>query len=97
MAWVEPGAVGVFKVDVSTTSNGGHSPEFWAKRAVERIIDVSDTAPAPIRDQALAFREKVERVVLLYMQRAIESDRTTVCHLVKEAGHPQLADVLRRP
>ena len=97
MAWTQPGVATVMKVDVATTSNGGHPPEFWAKLATDRIVQISDDAHPAIREQALAFRDKVEHVVLLYMKRAVQSDRTTVHNLVTEAGHPQLAELLRRP
>lgn len=97
MSWTDPNVATTMQVDVSTTSNGGHPPEFWAKLAANRIIQVSDSAHPAIREQALAFRENVENVILLYMQRAIQSDRTTVHHIVTEAGQPQLAELLRRP
>lgn len=97
MSWVDPGVATVMKVDVETTSNRGHAPEFWAKLAADRIVQISDDAHPAIREQAVAFRDKVEHVVLLYMQRAIQSDRTTIHHLVTEAGQPKLAELLRRP
>jgi hypothetical protein len=88
---------GEFKVEVATSSNGGHPPEFWAKRASERIVQVADTAHPAIRDQALAFQSQVEQVVLDHIKRAILCDRTTVGHMLEEAGHPQLANLIRRP
>jgi hypothetical protein len=88
---------GQFKVDVATSSEGGHPPEFWAKRAAERIVQVADTAPPVIRDQARAFQHQVEQVILDHIKRAITCDRTTVGHMVEEAGHPRLAELLRRP
>ena len=97
MAWTDPNVVSVMKVDVATTSNGGHPPEFWAKLAADRIVQVADDAHPAIREQAVAFRDKVEHVILLYMQRAIQSDRTTVYNLVTDAGQPKLAELLRRP
>lgn len=97
MAWTEANVASVMKVDVQTTSNRGHPPEFWAKLAADRIVQVSDTAHPAIREQALAFKDKVEQVVLLYMKRAIQSDRTTVYNLVTEAGQPGLAELLRHP
>jgi hypothetical protein len=96
MAWVDPGMAQVMKVDVAATSNGGHPPEFWASRCVERIVQVSESAPPAIRDQALAYRDQVEQIILFHMKRAIQSDRTTVGHAVTEAGQPQLAELLRR-
>ena len=97
MAWTNPGNATVMAVEVATTENGGHPPEFWAKLATDRIVQVSEDAHPAIREQALAFRSKVEHVILLYMQRAIQSDRTTVYNLVTEAGQPKLAELLRRP
>jgi hypothetical protein len=91
------GVTGSFKVDVHTSSDGGHPPEFWAKRAADRIVSVSETAHPAIREQAVAFKNLVEQVVLDHMKRAISCDRTTVSHLVLEAGHPYLAELLRRP
>lgn len=97
MSWVNPAVATVMKVDVETTSNRGHPPEFWAKLAADRIVQVSEDAHPAIREQAVAFRDKVEHVVLLYMKRAIQSDRTTVYNIVMDAGQPNLAELLRRP
>ena len=94
MAWTDPNIASVMKVDVATTSNGGHPPEFWAKLAADRIVQVSEDAHPAIREQAVAFRDRVEHVILLYMQRAIQSDRTTVYNLVTDAGQPKLAELL---
>lgn len=94
--FTEPLSTGAFKVDVVTTENGGHDPEFWAKRATARIVQVADTAPPAIRGQAIAFQEQVEQVILYYMKKAIECDRTTVGHLISEAGEPKLAELIRR-
>lgn len=96
MSWVNAGEAQVMKVDVATTSNGGHPPEFWAKRCAERIISISDNAPLEIREQAQAFRDQVERVVLFHMKHAIQSDRTTVGNMVTDAGQQQLAELIRR-
>jgi hypothetical protein len=96
MVWTNAAQTGAFKVDVATTNNGGHPPEFWADRCVDRLIHVSDDAPLAIREQALAYREQLRSIVLLHMRRAIQSDRTTISYAVTEAGHPQLAEMLRR-
>ena len=97
MAWTEANVASVMKVEVETTTNRGHPPEFWAKLASDRIVQVSDSAHPAIREQAVAFKDNVEKVILLYMKRAIQSDRTTVYNLVTEAGQPNLAELLRRP
>lgn len=96
MSWVNPGHAEVMKVDVATTSGRGHPPEFWAHRCVERLIQVSESAPPEIREQAIAFRNQLEQVVLFHVKQAIQSDRTTVSGAVTEAGQPQLAELIRR-
>jgi hypothetical protein len=35
-------------------------------------------------------------VVAFYMREAIRSDRTTVYNALNDAGHPELADAIRR-
>ena len=62
-------------VTVVTSSNGGHPPEYFAERIVDRLIWIGDQAPEPIRQQAWAYREKMLAIVLAGLRRAIESDR----------------------
>lgn len=88
---------GTFTVDVVTSDNGGHPPEFWAEQAAKKIISVADTAPDVIKSQAITFQNHVEQVVLHYMKCVIACDRSTVSYMVTEAGHPQLAELIRRP
>lgn len=83
-------------VTVNTTSNRGFTPEELAAKCADKIVSVSDDAPAPIRDQAHAFRRRVEQVVLLYLKQAVHSDRTTVYNAITDAGHPGLAELVRR-
>jgi hypothetical protein len=94
--FVEAGRTGAFKVEVEATSNGGHPPEFWAKRCSERLLAVAESAPPVVREQARAFKDQMEEVVLFHMKRAIQSDRSTVGHLLTEAGQPKLAELVRR-
>lgn len=95
MSWTDPNIASVMKVEVMTTSNGGHPPEFWAKRAAERIVQISESAHPAIRDQAMAFRNDLEQVILTHIRLALQSDRTTVNYHLTQAGHPELADLLR--
>jgi len=83
-------------VNVLTTEGRGFTPDEVAERCVDKIISVSDTAHPGIRDQANAFKKHIERVVAYYMREAIRSDRTTVYNALKDAGHPELADAIRR-
>ena len=83
-------------VTVHTTENRGFTPDEVAERCVEKLISVSDTAHPAIRDQARAFQKHMEKVVAYYMREAIRSDRTTVYNALIDAGHPELADAIRR-
>jgi hypothetical protein len=83
-------------VQVHTTTNRGFTPEEVAARCADRLMSVADTAPLAIREQALAFKNHIERVVAIYMREAIASDRTTVYNALKDAGRPDLADLIRR-
>jgi len=83
-------------VEVRTTSNRGFTPEEVAERCAEKIIAISDTAPPAIQAQARAFRKQLVKVLEFYMREAIRSDRTTVYNALTDAGHKQLADLIRR-
>lgn len=87
----EIGAVKVF-----TTTDRGHSPEEIAEMAVNRIYFISKDAPPHVREQALAFREKVKAVITEYMKRAIASDRTTLWNVLKKEGFHEEAEIIRR-
>jgi hypothetical protein len=83
-------------VSVRTTEGRGFTPEELAEQCVAKILAVSDTAPPVIRDQAYAFGKQIEKVVALYLRQAIRSDRTTVYNALTDAGHPELAELIRR-
>jgi len=83
-------------VTVHTTEGRGFTPDEVAERCVDKLISVSDTAHPAIRDQARAYKLHMEKVVAYYMREAIRSDRTTVYNALVEAGHPELADAIRR-
>jgi|TARA_R110002167_G_C12575148_1_gene642954 hypothetical protein len=83
-------------VSVRTSSHRGFTPEELAAECVGKIISVSDTALPGIRDQARAFGKNMETLVASYMRQAIQSDRTTVFNAIVDAGHPQLAELIRR-
>jgi hypothetical protein len=83
-------------VGVRTTNNRGFTPEELAEQCVAKIISVSDTAHPGVRDQAHAFSRHIEKVVAYYLRQAIRSDRTTVYNALTDAGHPELAELIRR-
>ena len=85
-----------YVVGVHTTHDSGHTPEEVAQRCVDKIISIGEETHPLIRDQARAFKEQMVKVVAHYMKEAIKSDRTTVYNELKNAGQPQLAELIRR-
>lgn len=77
---------------VIATQNRGMSPEEWVELALNRIVNISETAPMPIREQALAFREDIRNLLLFYFKKVANSERTTIAALLRKEGFPQIAD-----
>ena len=84
------------QVGVKTTKNTGLSPEYWTDRIMERLVQVSDNADPLVQAQARAFKDNIEKVILLYMRQAIASDRSTVAGLLEKQGHCKMAQIIRR-
>lgn len=83
-------------VGVQTTHKRGFTPEEVASRCVDKIVGISETAHPALREQATAFKGTIETVLVHYMKEAIASDRTTVYNTLADAGHPELAELIRR-
>jgi dissimilatory sulfite reductase (desulfoviridin) alpha/beta subunit len=83
-------------VTVHTSDNKGFSAEEVASRCADKIIQVGDNAPLEIQEQARAYKEHIEKVIAFYMKEAIQSDRTTVANVIKNAGQEKLAELIRR-
>ena len=81
---------------VFTSNNRGHSPEEMAEMAMNKIMVVSNDAPPVIRDQALAHRYKLKEILIFYMNRMAQSERTTIWALMKKQGQDDLAEIIRR-
>lgn len=83
-------------VEVHTTNGRGYTPEEVAERCVDKLISISDTADPALRDQAQAFKKQAHQLIVNYMWQAIRSDRITIYNALKDAGHPKLAEAIRR-
>ena len=99
----------MFKIDVSVPQNeqivgvkelqrtGDLLLKNLSEQCVEKIISVSENAHPGIRGIKLVLSQSMLRkLVAYYMRQAIRSDRTTVYNAIKDAGHPQLAELIRR-
>lgn len=87
--------IGLGGIQVHTTSNRGWNPEELADRAVDRIVSVGDSSHPVIREQALAFKEHIRQVVAFYLREAQRSERTTICALLDQQGHADMANIIR--
>jgi hypothetical protein len=81
-------------VQVFTKDHGGFTSEELAERALDKIIQVGDQSHPLVRDQALAFRNHIRGVLVFYMNEAVKFDRVTLAHKLREAGHPELINLL---
>jgi signal transduction protein with GAF and PtsI domain len=81
-------------LSVVTTEYRGFTPEELVERALNRIIKVGNNSHPAVRDQAIAFKDQIGKIILLYMREAIEQDRATIAQKLREAGHPELVALL---
>lgn len=79
---------------VATTTGRGHTPEFHAERMCARLIQIAESTPPPIRDQALAFQDAIRVLMLDGVRRAILSDRTTILARLRQAGMVEAATLV---
>ena len=95
MGLFEAPSLEIGSVVVETTQNKGHSPEFWAKAAADRIVSVGGECHPLIAQQAEAFKESVRSTVMFYIQEAVKSDRTTLIAELERQGHADRANIIR--
>jgi len=81
---------------VTTTDHRGHTIEEIAEMAINKIISISKTAPAPIREQAHVFKETCKKVITYYMQEAVNNHMCTIGNQLEKQGQKDLANIIRR-
>tara|TARA_R100000654_G_scaffold42777_1_gene69032 strand:+ start:2378 stop:2668 length:291 start_codon:yes stop_codon:yes gene_type:complete len=86
----------VGNLGVTTTNHRGHTIEEVAEMATNRLVSISDTAPAPIRAQAHAFKEACKSVITYYMNEAVKNHVCTICNELEKQGQKDLANIIRR-
>jgi len=83
-------------IKVHTTNNRGHNTEELSEMLLDKIISVSDTAPQPIRDQAIQYREMIGKIIFWYMESAIRNDRETICQKLTAVGQNEAANLIKK-
>lgn len=81
-------------ISVQSTTGRGFTPEEVAERALDKIIYVGENVDPVIRDQALAYRDRLKHVLVYYMYEAVKSHNTTLANRFKQAGHAELIPLL---
>jgi hypothetical protein len=88
------GSVGSFLV--KTTHERGFTVEEIAEDLLDKLIFISADAHPAIRDQAIAFKDKMRPAIVHYMKQAVRSDRTTLAAQLSKQGHLDMAEIIRR-
>jgi len=88
----EASTVSVGVASVVTTNNRDLNPEELADLALRKIISISADTPMPLREQALAFQDKLRAILVFYMKRSARSERLSIADLLKKEGLAQIAD-----
>lgn len=83
-------------VKVFTTQNRGFTPEEIAERAIDKIIFVGTQSHPLLREQALAFKDRIHEVLVRYLKEAQEAERLTICGKLNGQGLNEIADLIRR-
>lgn len=83
-------------VNVMTSDKGGLTNEQIADLAVDKIVSISDQAPAHIRQQANQFREHLKKVLYHYLLLARKEERGSIIQVLESSGHKEMAEYIRR-
>tara|TARA_R110002049_G_scaffold127239_1_gene283886 strand:- start:487 stop:774 length:288 start_codon:yes stop_codon:yes gene_type:complete len=92
----ELGISTVGSVNVMTSDKGGLTNEQVADLAVDKIVSISDQAPAHIRQQANQFREHLKKVLYHYLLLARKEERGSIIQVLESSGHKEMAEYIRR-
>ena len=84
------------KVNVMTSDKGGLTNEQIADLAVDKIVSISDEAPAHVRQQANQFREHLKKVLYHYILLARKEERASIIQVLRSSGHKEMAEYIRR-
>jgi hypothetical protein len=60
-------------INVVTSNNGPLTAEQWAKLATDKIVYVGNQTEGPIKDQAIAYKSKIQKIIEYYMKEALMS------------------------
>lgn len=83
-------------VQTTVTSGRGLNADEITDMAVNKLLHIADTTPMPIREQAIAFKDRMRVVIKHYVEQAQRSERTTISNILDQAGQHDAAELLRK-
>lgn len=89
-SFIQAGDFGIHIVNGRTKTE-----DEWAEEITDKIISVADSAPAPIRDQAHAFRRFVFQVIRDNIRLAVQHERQACAVVAEQTGSPDIASAIR--
>jgi len=89
------GMPGLGIIEAKTSNYGGHPPEFWAERLTEKIVSSSDSENPYIKEQAVAYRDAIYQVCLIYIKNAIKSYKATLIQDLSGQGSEDIAKIIK--
>ena len=84
------GGVQVQTVNVMTSNEGGLDTEQITQLAMDKIMNVANSAPPAIKDQAQAFRGSLENTLKHYIELARREERATIAHRMATVSYTHL-------
>lgn len=85
--------LGEIKLFISKPDSN-HPPDFWADRAVERILNIAETAHPDVQAQARLFHEKIKMVITQTLISAI-NERKARDAMLADRKDPEIAQIIR--
>lgn len=82
-------------ISVGVTNGRGLSPAELTAMALNKLIFVGPDVPPAIRDQAEAYKARIEAMLLHYLTQAQKSRDTTLCNILEQAGEARAAALVR--
>ena len=82
-------------VTVKTSIGGGLSVEQVTELCCNKIIHVGENLAPEVREQAEAYRDRLQAVIFHYIQHAVRAERDRCVHAAVSGGYDDLANLLR--
>lgn len=82
--------------EARVTSGRGLNARELTEMALAKILFIGPDVPPAIRDQATAFKARIEAVLLHYITQAQRSQNTTIYNVLMQAGQHDAAELVRK-